>query len=393
MIYPLSMILVPEAKQRILARLLAGLAGAGFIALVPSVYLAWVEGLYFLAAADVAAYVCFVAVAFAPGVGYWAKLWTVVSVCHFLGVVVLFATGAQGAGYVWLIAGNLLSAVFGRARFTVASFVFSAAILVAYGIALAFGLDGHGYTPVLMVITGTNLFAVCLTIAAVIHAILMRMEESSAARDRLAEQLERELAESRLVRDRLANTLALKEAILQELNHRVSNNMQLILSLMDLDSGAGADDSVIKRHVRALSAANELILSREDESGAEFADLVRAVAETTVPWSEACMHPKSDGISHMFPPQQAIMAALCASDLLAHAAALEPESCSIDYGGGAARLILVFPEGTGPEAVAGVVRALAAGTMAAAAGASVRFGSLLGEEDRRPRIAATFASE
>ena len=85
------------------------------------------------AVADGAAYVCFVAVAFAPGVGYWAKLWTVVFVCHFLGVVVLFATGAAGAGYVWLIAGNLLSAVFGRARFTVAAFVFSAAIGVIFG--------------------------------------------------------------------------------------------------------------------------------------------------------------------------------------------------------------------------------------------------------------------
>lgn len=386
------MVSVPASKQKVLARLLAGLAGAGMLALVPSVYLSLVEGLYFLAAADVAAYICFVAVAFVPGVGYWAKLWTVVAVCHFLGVVVLFATGAQGAGYVWLIAGNLLAAVFGRRRLTAASFVFTAIILIAYGIGLSAGiLDGHGYTPSLVVITGTNLFAVCLTIAVVIHAILSGMEESSRARDRLADRLKQELAESRMVRDRLASTLGLKEALVQELNHRVSNNMQLILSLMDLDSGAGADDSVIKRHVRALSAANELILSREDESGAEFAEIIRAVAENTVPWSEACTHPKTEEASTLLPPQPAIIAALCASDLFALAAPLGPEFCGTGRDGGAARLVIAFPAGTDPAEVAATAGRVAEGTMSAVAGDSVRFEALPPDRDGRPRIEAVFA--
>jgi len=360
-----------DKKTAVLSRLLNVLAAAGAVAYAPSVDFSVQEGLHALAAADSAAYALVLAAAFLPGIGYFAKLWTIILVCHFLGIAVLFAAGAKGAGYIWILAGIVLSAVFGKKQITVASFALAAVELVVYWVALRLGRPGNGFTPVSFSVTAVNLLVVCFVLAVVIHEIQSNLERTSKEKQQLADRLAAELAESRSMRDRLEQNLVVEESLVRELNHRVSNNMQLVLSLMNLDDGSAASEGAIRRRIHALSAANEILLSDERETGAELRDIVRAVAETHRACPEACLTPKADGMSHILPPQTAVIAALCVSDLFAECAELRPVECAVCAAEEGARVSLRFAPDADADLIAETARKTAAGTMALAAAGSV----------------------
>lgn len=377
---------IRRERERVLSRLLSVLSIAGAIAFVPSVYLSVISGYYVLAAVDTVAYLCVLVVSFVPRFGYTAKLWTIILTCLVLGVAVLFSTGAYGAGYVWLIAGIVLSALFGRLGITIATFAVSFIAMAAYGIAVSFGFDGQGLTVPSVAVIGSNLFVVCLTLALVIHRIQGNLEHLANERRILSEHLTAELSASETIRRNLSTALAEKETLIRELHHRVNNNMQFMMSLIELEKDDAEPDTITARRIKTLSAANAVILLDENAAGALLTDLVSAVldcaAEPALRHGDAAaglprlVHPDPDA-NRFLDPQTAILFALCLSDLLnSDFRGCRASRIEAAEHGTKIRVSVVFEQGCDSGAIGSAAEKLMSGILAAAGAGSVAFSLL-----------------
>lgn len=395
---------IENERDRILSRLLGGLAIAASVAYVPSAYFSFVEGLYGLIAIDTLAYACVVAAALLPRVGYAAKLWALILSSLMLGITVLFYTGAQGAGYIWLIAGMVLSALFGRARITIATFAVSFIAMTAYAAAVALGLDGRGLTVKTLTIIGTNLFVVCLTLVLIIHRIQGSLESTFDEQSFLSDNLASELAESERTRQALVKAYQEKGVLIQELHHRVNNNMQLMLSLIELEREDIGQCSKIRRRIKVLSAANEVVLWEENAAGARLLDIVGAVVDATAELEDRVDRAEKkrrrivfsdSAAAHRFMDSRtAIIVALCLSDVFeADFDGCEIRRIEISEHGPKARVSSVFEIDADAPRIEQAAGRLAASVLAEAAAGSVEYSYIPPYESVGPSIAVDIRAD
>jgi len=271
---------ISRERDEILSSLLRFLAVAGLIAYLPGVVAGVVERLWLVVAVDTAAYAAVVAVALSARANHTAKLAVLVVASLATGAVVLVMTGPLGAGYIWFVAAVVMSALFGDMRVVVTTIGLVAAIMSVWIAALAGGAEGHGATPVTVVIIASSLLLVSMALSMVIRRLLEAISATLAEKAGLADSLAEELRRSNDIRGQLEANLTVKVSLLKELQHRVRNNLQTVLSLLSLDDGSAEDrPSDAVRRIRALSIANDVFLSDPDRGLVEARSLVRAVAQ------------------------------------------------------------------------------------------------------------------
>ena len=381
-------------KEEMLSTLLRYFAAIGFIALLPSVYFSLVHGLWLVAVVDLVAFGFILYTTLRQGIRLSVKLITVVGACLGIAAVVLFMAGASGAGYIWFIAAVVLSALFGSIQAIFIALALVILLIAAYVLALFYGLDGYGFTVVSGLIIGTNLLVVCLAVSLITHRILYRLTCSLRDQAAMNEKSIAELGETKRVRDELEKTVAVKEALLQELHHRVNNNMQMILSLLDLEQESGLGEALtIRRRIRILSAANEIVLNDDNASGADVVDVLRIVIDALGEEGPNCRlggTPGASGdpgitldpygVSRFLSPQSVVLLALSAGDVLA---AMVAENLSIRIHladvSGVTRIRFHVPVGTSAAVFDRLLTLVSTGTMAQACATFLRF-------DRSPVI-------
>lgn len=268
-------------RDAVLTRLMRMIAIVGSVAYVPGVVAAVVEHLWAIVVIDTMAYAAIIVSALFPKTSPTFKLVLFVSASLLTGAVVLYFTGPLGAGYIWLIVAVVMSALFGRARAVVVAISLTMTIMIAWGLSLAFGRDGHGANPKTVIIISGSMLVVCLGLALVIRRLLHSLSAVLLEKSRLVESLAVELGESKATRRRLENTMELKDELLRELQHRVRNNLQVVQSLLSIDSNAEENRAVMsaRRRVRALAASNDIFLSTPEEQAVDAYELVRTVAQ------------------------------------------------------------------------------------------------------------------
>lgn len=95
-------------------------------------------------------------------------------------------------------------------------------------------------------------------------------------------RLERQLRESE---ERLRASLGEKEVLLKEIHHRVKNNMQVISSLVSLQSNELGDESAraalydVSHRVRSMALVHEKLYQSEDLARVDFADYAESLLE------------------------------------------------------------------------------------------------------------------
>lgn len=95
-------------------------------------------------------------------------------------------------------------------------------------------------------------------------------------------RLERQLRESE---ERLRVSLGEKEVLLREIHHRVKNNMQVISSLVSLQSGELRDESSraalddVSHRVRSMALVHEKLYQSKDLARVDFADYAESLLE------------------------------------------------------------------------------------------------------------------
>lgn len=366
-------------KEAMLSTLLRFVAVLGSFALIPSVYFSLVHGLWPVAVVDLIAFGFILLVTFLPDIRFSIKLTTVVGACLAIATGVLFMTGASGAGYIWFIAAVVLSALFGRALSIFIAHALGVLVVAAYAVALALGLDGHGFTATSSLIIGTNLLVVSVAVSLITHLILFRLTSSLNELAVLNEKSIAELGETKRMRDEMEKAVAVKETLLQELHHRVNNNMQMILSLLDLEQECGSGEALtIRRRIRILSAANEIVLNDDNAAGADIADVLRividALSEENYVGQGAVIELDPSGVSRFLSPQSVVLLALSAGDVLA--AMLEERlqaRVRLSEVAGTTRVCFHVPVGTNAAVFDRLLTLVSTGTMAQACTAFLHF--------------------
>ncbi|MFW6160293.1 MAG: sensor histidine kinase, partial [Acidobacteriota bacterium] len=98
-------------------------------------------------------------------------------------------------------------------------------------------------------------------------------------------QLQQEVKERKKTEEELAQSLKEKEVLLQEIHHRVKNNMQIISSLLRLQSYQikGEKTSEIFRlcqnRIKSMALIHEKLYQSEDFSKIDFSDYIKSLTE------------------------------------------------------------------------------------------------------------------
>ena len=91
----------------------------------------------------------------------------------------------------------------------------------------------------------------------------------------------RDETERKLVETTIQNSLAEKEELLKEVHHRVKNNLQVITSLLNLQSGQVRDEQVLalfeetRNRVQSIASIHELLYKSDSFSAIELADYAK----------------------------------------------------------------------------------------------------------------------
>lgn len=283
-------------ERRILKRLVRIMALLGPVAVIPSVYAAVVAGFWPITAVDLVAYAAVLWVAYHPRATARLQAAVLIGGSGVVGAVVLLMTGMAGAGYIWLMAMVILAAAFGSVRTIWLTVCVMLATLGVYAVMAYRGTLDGGQSPLVIAVVASNLFLVSVGITYVINRVISRLRRLAVHQTNLLMRLRRELQENRSIQASLDQSLRAERRLLHELDHRVRNNLQVSLSLLnmaDRSSGAVEQRSAftdLRLRVEAMAAVSHL-----QEPSAGRVDLVqlllqiaagvrRAYAEPPVEW-------------------------------------------------------------------------------------------------------------
>jgi two-component sensor histidine kinase len=178
--------------------------------------------------------------------------------------------------------------------FLVARPMLKIAVVGAFYIAcLALGLLLHAggapwaalHTSVGVIVFGYMGFALVRTRFKAGNIRQAQLEDT--VRERTAD-LQHRLSEIEGLKGELEDSLRDKENLLRELHHRTKNNLQLVLSFIDIEKHAAPADEVLEvteGRIRSLAAVHEHLLLDRDSSDVDIDALIRTTALAL--WSAA----------------------------------------------------------------------------------------------------------
>jgi two-component sensor histidine kinase len=135
-------------------------------------------------------------------------------------------------------------------------------------------------------------------------------------------------SERRAVDRRVRDSLKEKEVLLQEVHHRVKNNLQVISSILSLQSSYVSDESTLRilqesqERIKAMSFIHETLYRTADFSKLEFTDYIRTIAGNLVQSyriSETHIHFEADLDNVYLNLDQSIPCGLIVNELISNA--------------------------------------------------------------------------
>jgi PAS domain S-box-containing protein len=97
------------------------------------------------------------------------------------------------------------------------------------------------------------------------------------------QQLQAEVRERKKTEEKIKTTLKEKEVLLKEIHHRVRNNMQLISSILNIQSKHLRDEQALKMfkngqsRIRSMALVHEKLYESKNLAGIDFAEYIRSI--------------------------------------------------------------------------------------------------------------------
>lgn len=225
-------------KRNIIQVILILVSCFGFLIYIPSVYLAWQQGLGEVVILDTLALLLVWFLLLLPNRFYKPKSYFLVSLIFILGCLLYTKIGLGGAGILWLFlvpvfCGIFLDRVFAFWSWIVTSvFVFSGVLFIHYKI-----WTGSA-TFFQVFVIGANFTFLCGILTFLILEILNGIRKQKRLfliYKNTNRKLQNKILTYTKKESELIESLNHKETLFKEIQHRVKNNIHLILGMLNLD--------------------------------------------------------------------------------------------------------------------------------------------------------------
>ena len=284
--------LVNAWRNRLLTYCLQIALIAAFVALIPSLALSFSASLWLVFWIDLAAYALIFALRIGKGIPYVPRAAGIILIAFVLALLLLIQVGPRGGGIVWLFASVAFSALLLGRTGAMVAIAASTVASVVLGWALARALLPWSISVVEWTVHMVNFLAVSSVLALATDFLVTRLEASFARQRTYHLALLRRHAESRDANELLRFHLELQAGLLGELHHRVKNNLQLLASLLNLESGGEVDApaalEAFRSRVYCLAVAHELLHGNDVAATVDGADLLTAIRDQSVVADDRC---------------------------------------------------------------------------------------------------------
>ncbi|EMJ92166.1 sensor histidine kinase [Leptospira alstonii] len=247
-------------KRNIIQGFLVLTSCFGFLIYIPSVYLAWEHGLGEVVILNTLALLLVWFLLLLPNRFHKPKSYFLLSLVFIMGCLLYTKIGLGGAGILWFFSVPILCGIFLRRTFAfwgwvVASvFVFSGALFSHYKV------WAGSVTPFQILVVGANFTFLCGVLTFSVMSILRGLTDGIRKQKRLVllqkktnKELQNEIAIRAVAETKLTESLRDKETLFREIQHRVKNNIQLILGMMTLEQEQARSESAKKAIESAMN--------------------------------------------------------------------------------------------------------------------------------------------
>jgi len=158
--------------------------------------------------------------------------------------------------------------------------------------------------------------------------LLVNQAATAIAHARLYRQMQKELTERKKTQAQIAASLREKEILLKEIHHRVKNNLQVVSSLLFLQTRFVEDETVLKvlqesrSRVRTMAMIHEKLYRSDDFARIDFLEYLRTLTAelvSTYNRSEQSVAVRTEGDEVLLTINVAVPCGLIVNELVANA--------------------------------------------------------------------------
>jgi PAS domain S-box-containing protein len=261
-------------RERILSALIGSGVVIGFFAVVPSVWLAYREGLVALAILDAVMYGLALVLFIGRRMPYLVRSLLALGLAYLLGVGICLSVGFMSAGPYWLFSFVVLSGVLLGLRCAVGALIFNMLTLSTIGWLIGSGALGPGFaffrSTAHALVVGANYSLLNGLIAVTVSVLLEGLQDT-------ADQQE---ATSRMLSRERSVLVTAKESLLAEVEHRKSTEAALRKSEERFrEMAEHLPETIFEMDLNGkLTFVNQSAYEQFGYSPAEFADGLNAFA-------------------------------------------------------------------------------------------------------------------
>jgi two-component sensor histidine kinase len=258
-------------RQKLLTYCLRLAVVVGLVALIPSVIISLSSRTFAVLWIDVVAYGAVVVLSFASRIPYTVRAAGFVATLMAVGAALLSTLGPWGAGIAWTFASMQFAALLlGRTGFIV-----SAAVVAlssgAMGFLLHAGTVDWPISPGEWAVHMINVLASSVGLALATDYLVGKIESSLMRQQHFLHVLRRN-------HGRLRTHAARQDELVRELHHRVKNNLQLVVSLLNLEDETDSL-AAYRSRVNCLALAHELAHGENADAVVPGEELLREVRD------------------------------------------------------------------------------------------------------------------